>query len=221
MIRSKEGIDRSEYKLFPLLLAFPISFAVAEYLEFLSKRISSRGELIGIEEVPKSAILYGFHHDVMTNYMTMTRLAELTPDHLVRWIGFHGFFGYLTYHCGIHNRYLNIRYDRSKKSSARDQIVQLMSKTPDSRIGIFTDYGAPGQVRGSLAHLSIQSNRPVVPMRSIGDRVWRLPTGDQLPHLGTVVRSIFGKPIYPNELKRASPEEQISILQQGIENICP
>lgn len=208
--KSPEGIAWKDYRLGSLLAMAPFSFAATAYLEVVTRFSAPHSRLENFETVPENAILYGFHYDVLANYITMNLISKRTEP--VLWIGYHGFLAYSSFFCGVTGNYVNIRYFLNTEEKPLDQLVKLLALYPLRRFGIFTDAGGPYEkVRKSLPDLGIKTNRPLVPLRSIPQKKI-LIRKHQLPIPGTPVIAKFGKPTYPHESTPA-------LLQSRIEEI--
>ncbi len=215
-ILSPEGLPWREYRKLQFLAAAPIAYPIGLWLEIVWRTSKNRAVLVGAENLPANAILYDFHVDVATNYITMHLLKD--TGRKVIFVGSHDFDSYWSSGSASMGAYEQWRFDRRKKDKPLAQIVQMLGEHPDTLLGIFTD-GAGGKrnrVRESLVKLALESKRPVVPFRSFYSPVVRL-FGDDIPcRPGVAGRSVFGEPIAASELAQMSVEEARLKLEQAL-----
>lgn len=154
---------------------------------------------MGAENVHPGSIIYGFHCDVLVNYITMHLLREQNKK--ILFIGSHDFASYTAYGPGSFGAYETWRFDRSREAKPSDQIIAMLKSRPEAILGIFTDgaSGEPMRVRESLIKLAISSQRPIVPYRSLYGPKIRIGRNDY-PSLLVKGQSVFGKEISWEEL---------------------
>lgn len=216
-MRSPEGIAWSEYNLPQLALMAPFGVPVGLYLEMVWKLSKQDAHIIGAEDLPENAILYDFHIDVATNFITMHLLAELGKKAIFS--GYHGFMSYSSFGPGSMGAYHVWRYDRRLKIKPFDQMVAMLKAKPDRILGIFTDAGGPYfKVRDSLPRLAIATGRPLVPFRSLYDPSV-LILNQMLPAPRVKGKSLFGKPILAGTLNGIALEERPRFLEQKLREV--
>ncbi len=69
-------IPWKDYKLGQWALMAPFGMSVGMYLQLVWKLSKGRSQIIELERLPDNAILYDFHVDVATNFITMHLLRE-------------------------------------------------------------------------------------------------------------------------------------------------
>ena len=215
---SPEKIPWREYKLLQLAVVAPFSIFMAYYLELVSYLSRKNSKLENFDRVPENAILFGFHEDIMTNYVTM-RLIKKNSENPCVFSGFHGFFSYVSFGPGAMGAYDVFRFYYGKKIKPRDQIINFLAKNTNRRFGIFTDAGGPFyKVRKSLVELAIKTKRPLVPFRS------RYSPGviffnNKFPLPIIKGKSLFGEPIDCSKLSNLNIQNARDYLQEKIDEL--
>lgn len=211
-MKSPEGIPWKDYKLFKLLLVLPISLFFAGYLELIWFFSKKKSVLVNFSDVPSNAILYDFHRDVMTNYVTMRMIRS--SGKTVKFLNYHGLLSYLAFGCGCTGAYEVIRFRFDSKKRPLQQVIETINYFSEALFGLFTDAGKPyGQVRTSLVEISKATNRPLVPFVSRFQPSLRFfETAIPLPF--GKGQAVFGRTIFPDEIKDLSIEAAQQFLQQ-------
>jgi hypothetical protein len=215
---SPEGLPWKDYKLGQLVLMAPFGLSVGAYLQLVWKLSRDRARLIGREHLPDNAIIYDYHTDVATNFVTMHLLRESGKK--VVFAGYHGFLSYSTFGPGSMGAYDVWRYHRGSSEKPFDQIVAMLNSCPDRIFGIFTDAGGPYfQVRESLARLSLATKRPLVPYRSLYSPIALNLFGQKIPAPRVEGRSILGQPIAHETLSQIPLKSRASYLDRKLREV--
>jgi hypothetical protein len=215
---SPEEIPWKDYKIISLLIVAPFSLIVGLFLETVWFFSKSKAALVHFDKAPDNAIIYGFHEDVMTNYITM-HLIKKKENHPCIFSGFHGFASYIAFGPGSMGAYKVFRFYYGIKSKPREQIVQYLNSKPSHMFGIFTDAGGPyNKVRKSLISLAIESKRPLVPFRSFYSPCFKLGNS-RVPFFSVQGKSIFGKVIPYRDLVSLKENEALNKIQNHIDQI--
>lgn len=214
---SPEGIPWREYRLAGLLLWLPFTVVMAIYLEMVwlvSKRFA---KTLGLEKVPNNAIIYDWHADVMTNYLTVHLIKKYRQK--ITFLGSHDTISYIAFGPGSTGAYEVFRYRRGTDRKPVTQIVSFLDSRPNQILGIFTDAGGPYfHVRESLVNLALASSRPLVPYRSFY-RPYLKVMGHFLPLPMVKGASVFGDPIYPAELGKIDSVAATQLLENRLNEL--
>ncbi len=215
---SPEGIPWKNYKLGQWALMAPFGMSVGMYLQLVWKLSKGQSQIVGLEHLPENAILYDFHVDVATNFITMHLLREAGKK--VIFSCHHGFLSYSTFGPGSMGAYDVWRYDRKLKEKPFDQIVAMLAARPNRVFGIFTDAGGPYfKVRESLPRLALATGRPLVPFRSLYKPIAFNLSGQKIPAPRVNGKSFIGSPILPETLSQIASEKRQEFLELKLREV--
>lgn len=194
------------------ILAFPFAVGFMLLVKTLSFFVTAeRGE---VSRVPRNAILYSTHLDVIS--ATINPTLHRGPLIVV---GYHAFLAYLYI---VWDRVAGIGhlcYHRVSDVPPLDQLQAMFRKYPEHRFWIFTDSGGPyGRVRKSLVILSRESGRPTVAARLKASRFFHL-LGHRIPSPFSRVTITFAEPVTAAELSALSPEAARDRLQAQLDSL--
>lgn len=212
---SPEGIPYKEYKTIKFILGAIISFLGFVIYKILIGRNKNQ-VIVNKQYIVENAINYGFHHETFLNSLDLC--AEVYKIKKIKWLGSHSFLSYLTSLPCMFYRLPCFRYNPKSKMRPIYQIINFLTNY-DGMFYLMTDSGGNySKINPSLIKMALATNRPLVPVRNRVDRTFRL-FGHYFALFPGKWEMIFGKPVYPEQLRDLSRECRIELLQDRIDEI--
>lgn len=214
--RSREGVPWREYRWALALVTLP--FAVLFELCFFLYGRCLRAEPVPqstVDAIPDKAIVFLFHTEIYGALCTWELYWRLFGKGAV--LGNHSFLSYV-WSLGMYVKgFRMIRFHPNSGRRVLGDIVQQLKTEVPGRFGLRTDSGGPYEVvRKSLVLMSLQSGRPLVPMRQRYDRAWRIKK-HWIPKPFAKARTVIGRPIETSELEGLSLEAARDLVQARID----
>jgi hypothetical protein len=171
-------------------------------------------------EIPRNAILFGFHCDSVAALLSDVFFRDLGHA----WLGYHGFASYVGSLTPMIRKRPCIRFQRKRSPSDHSpmQYILSQSRVLEGRpFYLLTDSGGPyGQVRPSLVRLAMAMERPLVAIRHFVSKQILIKE-HVIPMPGCRLETVTGSPISYEELKRLALQDDraTQLLQRSIASL--
>lgn len=214
--KSREGVRFSEYRwgLVLVTLPFALLFELCATLYSLLLRAEPVSDE-SVDRIPPNAIVFLFHTEIYGAFADWDLYRRIFGEGAV--LGNHTFLSYVWSLRMYVKGFQMFRFHTNAGKRVLPDIVRYLGSEVRGRFGLRTDSGGPYEVvRKSVVVMSRESNRPLVPMRQIYDRAWRVRS-HWIPKPYARVRTVIGPAIAPEELRDLPVERARDLVQARID----